>query len=96
MKNQEKRNRFVLTLIFSAVVFITLFTTMIIVAVFFLLLIKFGLFSVNTNEPYVNNIVILIAITSIILGTDLSFFYKQNSSEACQQVNKCNEQTFTR
>lgn len=72
MKKQDKPNRFALTLLFSAIVFITMFITMIIVAVIFMILIRLGVFTTVDFVPSADNIILLIALTSVIIGTGLS------------------------
>lgn len=72
MKKQDKPSRFALTLFFSAIVFITLFITMVFVAAVFLILVRIGVFSDIAYEPSTNDVILLIAVTSVLIGTGLS------------------------
>lgn len=72
MKKQDKPRRFALTLIFSIIVFINIFITMTIVATAFLFLVRLKVFSPLPSLPLADNIILLIALTSIVIGTALS------------------------
>ena len=72
MKNQKKPSRFALSLMYSALVFIILAITMIIVSFVFVVLVRFGVFE-NIFALSMSNIILLLGLTSVIIGTLITF-----------------------
>ena len=69
---EERRQRLSLTLLFSGLVFLFLLATMIFVALIILLLVHLGRLQMGEGELRTGTFILIIALTSILIGTGLS------------------------
>ena len=69
---EERRQRLSLTLLFSGLVFLFLLATMIFVALIILLLVHLGHLHMGDGELQTGTFILIIALTSILIGTGLS------------------------
>jgi len=69
---EEKKQRMSLTLLFSGMVFVFLVLTMIIVALVIYMLVRLGLFQLEDNTMSVGTFIVIITLTSVVIGTILS------------------------
>lgn len=71
MKREERKNRFTLTLLFSALVFLFLLITMFIIVAAIIILLKLGILEVGPVAPS-NSFLIAVGVFSIVVGTVLA------------------------
>lgn len=69
---EERRQRLSLTLLFSGLVFLALLVTMIFVALIIMLLVHFGLLQTGGGTLRTGSFILVIVLTSILIGTVLS------------------------
>ena len=69
----DRRHRLSLTLLFSGLVFLFLLMTMILVVLIILLLVRVGVLSVGGGELRTGFFLLVIGLTSVLIGTILSF-----------------------
>lgn len=66
---KKKPNKLALTIFYSVIIFLILVATMAIVGITFMILVKIGIFSGVNKVPNTNAVILLISLTSIIIGT---------------------------
>ena len=74
MKNVERKSRISLSLLFTGVIFAFLIITMLIVTAAIMIFINTGVLELGEEKPNVTLLIIWIAISSVVLGTIITFF----------------------
>ena len=68
-RKMEKNQRLSLTLLFASVIFIFFLITMVIISIAILILIQQGVLAVGTTHPENRHIILIMAVSSVLLGT---------------------------
>ena len=75
MKTEQRKSRLALTLLFGGIVFVNLLLVAVVLAVIGFILIKTGVLTEFTPEPFHNpGVVLVLVIISIVIGAAISMF----------------------